>query len=122
VTDSSGGVVPNGAGEGYRNRDRHRPRYRNDKRGPICLSGYSPWHLHGLRYGSRICPHTIDKVEVAAGTIYTLPIILEPAQMTAVIEVSAAALTLDTTTQTQNTTLTSDVVQDVPLNGATSRS
>jgi len=61
--------------------------------------------------------HTVGKVEVAAGTIYTLPIILEPAQMTTVVEVSAAALTLDTTTQTQNTTLTSDVVQDVPLNG-----
>ncbi len=33
------------------------------------------------------------------------------------MEVSAAAVSLDTTTATQSTTLTSDVVQDVPLNG-----
>src|SRR5439155_13899261 len=32
-------------------------------------------------------------------------------------EVSAAALTLDTTSATQNTSISSDVVQDVPLNG-----
>src|SRR6266446_5434007 len=33
------------------------------------------------------------------------------------VEVSAAAITLDTTTATQNMTITSDVVQDIPLNG-----
>src|SRR5260370_6208474 len=33
------------------------------------------------------------------------------------VEVSAAGLSLDTTTQTQNMTISSDVVQDVPLNG-----
>ena len=33
------------------------------------------------------------------------------------MEVSAAALTLDTTSQTQNTTISSEIVQDVPLNG-----
>src|SRR5207244_5211666 len=33
------------------------------------------------------------------------------------VEVSAAALTLDTTSATQNTSISSDVVQDVPLNG-----
>ena len=62
-------------------------------------------------------PFTVDKVEVVAGTIYTLPIKLSLQQQSTIVEVSAAALTLDTTTQTQSTTISSEIVQDVPLNG-----
>src|SRR6266852_1089666 len=62
-------------------------------------------------------PYTVDKVEVAAGTIYTLAVKLTLQQTTTTVEVSAAAITLDTTTQTQNMTITSDVVQHIPLNG-----
>src|SRR6266849_8129886 len=62
-------------------------------------------------------PYAVDKVEVVAGTIYTLSVKLTLQQSTTTVEVSAAAITLDTTTQTQNMTITSDVVQDVPLNG-----
>jgi Carboxypeptidase regulatory-like domain/TonB dependent receptor len=62
-------------------------------------------------------PFTVDRVEVLAGTIYTLPVKLSLQQQTTTVEVSAAAITLDTTTQTQNMTIASDVVQDVPLNG-----
>jgi hypothetical protein len=61
--------------------------------------------------------YTVDKVEVVAGTIYNLPIKLSMQQQSTTVEVSAAALTLDTTTQTQSTTISSDIVQDVPLNG-----
>jgi hypothetical protein len=61
--------------------------------------------------------YTVDKVEVTAGTIYTLPVKLSLQQQATTVEVSAAALSLDTTTQTQNMTITSDVVQDMPLNG-----
>ncbi len=61
--------------------------------------------------------YTVDKVPVVAGTIYTLNVSLTLQQQSTTVEVSAAALTLDTTTQTQNTTITSDVIQDVPLNG-----
>src|SRR5437588_270916 len=60
---------------------------------------------------------TIDKVEVTAGNIYTLSIKLALGQETQIVEVSAAALALDTTTPTQNMTISSDVVQDTPLNG-----
>src|SRR5213078_180499 len=60
---------------------------------------------------------TVDKVEVTAGNIYTLPIKLALGQETQIVEVSAAALALDTTTPTQNMTISSDVVQDTPLNG-----
>jgi hypothetical protein len=62
-------------------------------------------------------PYTVDKVEVSAGTIYTLNVKLTLQATTTTVEVSAAALTLDTTTQTQTTTLTDSSVQDLPLNG-----
>ena len=61
--------------------------------------------------------YTVDKVEVVAGTIYTLAVKLTLQQQATTVEVSAAALTLDTTTQTQNMTIESDAVQDIPLNG-----
>src|SRR5207302_8645386 len=62
-------------------------------------------------------PYAVDRVEVVAGTIYTLSIKLTLQQQATTVEVSAAALALDTTTQTQTTTLTDTSVQDVPLNG-----
>jgi hypothetical protein len=61
--------------------------------------------------------YTVDKVEVVAGTIYTLAVKLTMQQQATTVEVSAAALSLDTTTETQNMTISSDVVQDIPLNG-----
>jgi hypothetical protein len=62
-------------------------------------------------------PYVADNVQVVAGTIYSLPVKLVVGQETTTLEVSAAAVTVDTTTATQNTTLPSDVVQSVPLNG-----
>src|SRR5260370_23781265 len=59
--------------------------------------------------------HTVDKVEVTAGSIYTLNVKLTLQSTTTTVEVSAAALTLDTTTQTQTMTLAEDIVQDIPL-------
>src|SRR6267378_1526894 len=51
--------------------------------------------------------YTVDKVDVTAGNIYTLPVKLTLQQQSTTVEVSAAALTLDTTTQTQNMTISS---------------
>ncbi len=62
-------------------------------------------------------PYVADKVQVTAGTIYTLPIRLTLGEATQTVEVSAAALTIDTTTPTQTTTISSEAVQDIPLNG-----
>src|SRR5215469_11762862 len=61
--------------------------------------------------------YTVDKVEVVAGQIFTLPIKLQLQAQTTTVEVSAAALTLDTTTQTQTMTIDESIVQDMPLNG-----
>ena len=63
-------------------------------------------------------PVTVDNVTVTAGSVYTLPVKLTAGSAgTTVVEVSAAALTLDTTTSTQTDTLTDTAVQEIPLNG-----
>src|SRR6266446_4933064 len=59
--------------------------------------------------------YAVDKVEVSAGTIYTLAVKLTLQQQATTVEVSAAAVTLDTTTATQSSIRTSGVVEDVPL-------
>src|SRR5712672_891040 len=61
--------------------------------------------------------YTVDKVEVVAGQIYTLSIPLKMGQSSTTIEVSAASVTMDTTSQTQSMTITDDIVQNLPLNG-----
>ena len=63
-------------------------------------------------------PAAVDNVAVTAGGAYTLPVKLSPAGAgTTVVEVSAASLTLDTTTAAQDNILTTEAVQDVPMNG-----
>lgn len=59
----------------------------------------------------------VTGVHVLAGKVYTLPVKLHVAQQSSVVEVSADALSLDTTTVTQTTTLDAKALQDVPLNG-----
>src|SRR5258708_7870213 len=61
---------------------------------------------------------TVDNVTVTAGSSYTLPVKLPAGSAgTTVVEVSAAALTLDTTTPTQSNIVPAEAVQDVPMNG-----
>ena len=59
----------------------------------------------------------VDNVSVTAGSVYTLPVKLTMGHQSTAIEVSAAAVTVDTTTATQNMTIPATVVQNVPLNG-----
>jgi hypothetical protein len=60
---------------------------------------------------------TVDNVLVEQGAIYTLPATLTISQQATTVEVSAAALTLDTTSETQTTVLTGSDLQTLPLNG-----
>ncbi len=62
-------------------------------------------------------PEKIEQVPVSAGSVYTAPVHLGVAGSSVNIDVSASALTLDTTTSTQTTVLGSKAVEDVPLNG-----
>src|SRR5579863_1864686 len=59
----------------------------------------------------------VDNILVAQGAIYTLPVRLKISQATTTIEVSAAALALDTTTATQTTLVEGANLQTMPLNG-----
>jgi hypothetical protein len=62
-------------------------------------------------------PVTVSNISVTAGTVYTLPVKLAVGQTATAIEVSAAAVTLDTTTSTQSDTIPTASIQDLPLNG-----
>jgi hypothetical protein len=60
----------------------------------------------------------VDNISVTAGGVYTLPVKLSAGSAgTTVVEVSAAALTLDTTTATQDNIIPGEAVADVPMNG-----
>jgi hypothetical protein len=58
-----------------------------------------------------------DKVQIAAGVIYSLPAKLSVSTVAQTVEVTAAQLTLDTSTDTQATVLQTTVVQNLPNSG-----
>jgi hypothetical protein len=60
---------------------------------------------------------TLTDVSVAAGSIHTVAVPLSLSQQSTTVEVSAASLTLDTTTQVQTTTLAGNDLEATPLNG-----
>ena len=62
-------------------------------------------------------PVTVDKIPVTAGAIYTLPVTLKVGQQATAVEVSAAAITIDTSTATQSDTIPDEAVQNIPMNG-----
>src|SRR6516164_1252285 len=59
----------------------------------------------------------VPNAPVTAGHVYSLPIKLGIAKAATTVEVSAAAIALDTTTPTQTFNISEQAVQDVPLNG-----
>ncbi|HTA85902.1 MAG TPA: carboxypeptidase regulatory-like domain-containing protein [Silvibacterium sp.] len=58
-----------------------------------------------------------DKVQIQAGSVYSLPIKLNVAQQATTVEVNATAITLDPTSTTQTTVIANRALQDTPLNG-----
>jgi len=117
VTDPSGGVVPNAtvkATESATGID-HATSTTND--GVFAFQDI-PLGFYKVTVTATGFPvYTVDKVEVSAGTIYTLNVKLSLQQQTTTVEVSAAALTLDTTTQAQSMTITDTVMDAVPIAG-----
>src|SRR5580704_3374319 len=59
----------------------------------------------------------VAKVQVSAGTIYSLPMKLAVASQATTVEVNAAGVALDTTSTTQTTVLPTRTIQDTPMNG-----
>lgn len=117
VSDPSGAVVPNAAVKATENSTGidHNTVTTND--GAFSFQDIPLGFYKVAVTASGFPVYTVDKVEVTAGTIYTLQVKLTLQQQATTVEVSAAALTLDTTTNTQNMTITSDAVADMPLNG-----
>jgi hypothetical protein len=62
-------------------------------------------------------PVTINKVDVSAGNVYNLPVKLVVGQVSTAVEVSAAAVSVDAESSTQSDTLSTQSVQNLPLNG-----
>ena len=60
---------------------------------------------------------TVSNIVVEAGSVFTVPVKLSVGQQASIIEVSAAALQVDTTTSTQSDTIPSAALQNLPLNG-----
>jgi len=117
VTDPSGAVVPNAQVKATENSTGIDHTTVTTSDGAFAFQDIPLGFYKVTVTASGFPVYTVDKVEVTAGTIYTLAVKLSLQQQATTVEVSAAALTLDTTTQTQNMTITSDVVQDMPLNG-----
>ena len=59
----------------------------------------------------------INDVRVSAGAIYNLPVKLDVARVSSSVEVSAAAISLETTSAAQTNVVPTSTVQDLPVNG-----
>lgn len=60
---------------------------------------------------------TVSNVNVTAGNVFTVPVKLQVGQTSVTVDVSAAALQVDTTTATQSDTIPTAALQNIPLNG-----
>ncbi len=117
VTDPSGGVVPNAQVKATESTTGIDHATSTTSEGQFSFQDI-PLGFYKITVTATGFPtYTVDRVEVVAGTIYTLQVKLTLQQQTTTVEVSAAALVLDTSTQTQTMTINSDVVQNIPLNG-----
>lgn len=117
VTDPSGGVVPNATVKATELSTGIDHTTVTTSEGAFAFQDI-PLGLYKVTVTAAGFPvYTVDKVDVSAGSIHTLAVKLTLQQQATTVEVSASALTLDTTTATQNMTITSDLVQDIPLNG-----
>jgi hypothetical protein len=117
VTDSSGATVPNATIKAT-----------EDATGvsyDTISSSAGDFNYSNLKIGSYTVVVTAsgfstakyDKVNVAAGEIYSLPVKLAVASGAETVEVTADALTLDTNTDIQATVLPTRVVQNLPNSG-----
>jgi hypothetical protein len=59
----------------------------------------------------------VNQVGISAGTTFNLPVKIPIARVSSTVEVSAAAVSVDTTTAAQTNVLPTKTVQDLPVNG-----
>src|SRR5437867_812575 len=109
VTDPSGGVVPNAAVKATEIATGIDHNTTTTSEGVFAFQDI-PLGLYKVAVTASGFPvYTVDKGEVSAGMVYTLSIKLSLQQQATTVELSAAALTADTTTAAQNMRTSSDV-------------
>src|SRR5207249_8583638 len=101
VTDPSGGVVPNATVKATETATGIDHSTVTTTEGQFAFQDIPLGQYKVQIIASGFPTNTVDKVEVSAGTIYTLNIQLKMGQQSTTVEVSAAAVTLDTTSATQ---------------------
>src|SRR5258708_3727476 len=117
VTDPSGAVVPNAAVKATESNTGIDHNTVTTSEGQFSFQDI-PLGFYKVTVTAPDWPvDALDKIEVAAGTIYTLQVKLTMQQQATTVEVSAAALTLDTTTPTQSMTINEKVVDAIPIAG-----
>src|SRR5258708_758919 len=117
VTDPSGAVVPNAAVKATESNTGIDHNTVTTSEGQFSFQDI-PLGFYKVTVTAPGFPvYAVDKVEVTAGTIYTLQVKLTMQQQATTVEVSAAALTLDTTTPTQSMTINEKVVDAIPIAG-----
>ncbi|HEY4051706.1 MAG TPA: carboxypeptidase-like regulatory domain-containing protein, partial [Acidobacteriaceae bacterium] len=118
VTDPSGAMVPNATVKATEKATRIDHSTVTTSDGLFAFQDLPVGTYRVIVTASGFAALTVDNIQVAQGVIYTLPVKLSLAQgATTQVEVSAAALTLDTTTETQTTLVSGDDLQSLPQNG-----
>jgi len=117
VTDPSGAVVPNAAVKATEKATGIDHNTVTTSDGQFVFQDISIGTYTVVVTASGFPVLTIDNVLVTQGSIYTLPVKLTLSQQATTVEVSAAALSLDTTTETQTTAITGGDLATMPLAG-----
>src|SRR5208283_3123331 len=117
VTDPAGGVVPNAqvTATDTATATEHKTTTTTD--GAFVFQDLPLGTYKVTVIASGFATTTTDNVPVTAGQVYSLPVKLGLAKQATTVEVSAAAIALDTTTPTQTFTIAEQSVQNLPLNG-----
>ncbi len=117
ITDPSGAVVPNAPVKATEKATGVEHKSVTTSQGQFSFQDLPLDRYKIVVEAAGFAVYSVDNIEVTAGNIYTLAVKLSLSQTSTTVEVSAAALTLDTTTPSQTATISSEVVQDIPLNG-----
>src|SRR5271157_2526683 len=117
VTDPTGGVVPNAQVKAIDTATSVEHTTTTTSGGQFVFQDLPLGTYKVTVTASGFAVTTTDNVPVTAGQVYSLPVKLGMAKQSTTVEVSAAAIALDTTTPTQTFTIADQSVQDMPLNG-----
>jgi len=117
VTDGSGAVVPGAAVEAVDTATEVSHKTVSTSAGEYSFQDLPLGTYKVTITASGFKSSIVSSVPVTAGVIYTLPIKLSIESAGETVEVSASGLALDTTTTTQTTDISEEVVQSIPLNG-----